>query len=186
MLIRYCDDFVVAFQLRDEAEAFYRVLPKRLGKYNLAISPEKTRLIRFSRFHPGKARCFSFLCFEFYWSRDRAGKARLHCRTSTKKQHQIMNLLYRWIKLNRHQRTTVLLPELKRKLVGITNYFGLPDNSRSMTRIYRHVVKSLFKWLNRRSQRHSYNWSGLKALLANFTIKPLRVWKRSHVIVDWY
>jgi RNA-directed DNA polymerase len=42
MMIRYCDDFVVAFQLRDEAEAFYRVLPKRLGKFNLAISPEKT------------------------------------------------------------------------------------------------------------------------------------------------
>ena len=186
MLIRYCDDFVVAFQLRDEAEAFYRVLPKRLGKFNLAISPEKTRLIRFSRFHPGKQRCFSFLGFEYYWSRDREGQARLRCRTSTKKQRQLMNALYRWIKLNRHQHIHVLLPELKRKLVGIANYFGLPDNSRSLKRLSSHVVKSLFKWLNRRSQRHSYNWSGLKALLAHFAIKPLRVWKRSHVIVDWY
>jgi hypothetical protein len=42
MLIRYCDDFVVAFQLRRDAEAFYRVLPQRLAKFNLAISPEKT------------------------------------------------------------------------------------------------------------------------------------------------
>jgi group II intron reverse transcriptase/maturase len=186
MLIRYCDDFVVAFQLRDEAEAFYRVLPKRLGKFNLAISPEKTRLIRFSRFHPGKERCFSFLGFEYYWSRDREGAARLRCRTSTKKQRQLMNTLYRWIKLNRHQHVTVLLPELKRKLVGIANYFGLPDNSRSLKRLNAHIVRSLFKWLNRRSQRHSYNWSGLKALLAHFAIKPMRVWKRSHVIVDWY
>ncbi|MES9819098.1 MAG: reverse transcriptase domain-containing protein [Candidatus Thiodiazotropha sp.] len=31
MLIRYCDDFVVAFQLRRDAEAFYRVLPQRLS-----------------------------------------------------------------------------------------------------------------------------------------------------------
>jgi len=69
---------------------------------------------------------------------------------------------------------------------GIANYFGLPDNSRSLQRLYGHVVRSLFKWLNRRSQRHSYNWSGLKALLAHFAIKPLRVWKRSHVVVDWY
>ena len=101
-------------------------------------------------------------------------------------QRQILNTLYRWIKLNRHQHLTVLLPELKRKLVGIANYFGLPDNSRSLNRIYGHVVRSLHKWLNRRSQRHSYTWSGLKALLAQFAIKPLRVWKRSHVIVDWY
>ena len=186
MLIRYCDDFVVAFQLRGDAQAFYRVLPKRLGKFNLALSPEKTRLIRFSRFHPGKQRCFHFLGFEFYWSRDREGEARLRSRTSTKKQHQIMNTLSRWIKLNRHQRINELLPDLKRKLVGIANYFGLPDNSRSLKRVYGHVVRSLFKWLNRRSQRHSYNWSGLKALLAHFAIKPLRVWTRSHVIVDWY
>ena len=186
MLIRYCDDFVVAFQLREEAEAFYRVLPKRLGKFNLAVSPEKTRLIRFSRFHPGKQRCFSFLGFEYFWSRDRQGEARLRCRTSTKKQHQLMNTLYRWIKLNRHQHVQVLLSELKRKLVGIANYFGLPDNSRSLNRLNGHVVRCLYKWLNRRSQRHSYNWSGLKALLATFEIKPMRVWKRSHVIVDWY
>jgi RNA-directed DNA polymerase len=186
MLIRYCDDFVVAFQYRHEAQAFYEELPNRLGKFNLAISPEKTRLMRFSRFHPGKTRCFSFLGFEYFWSRDRKGEARLRCRTSTKKQHQLMNQLYRWIKLNRHQPIKVLLPDLKRKLVGIANYFGLPDNSRSLHRLNRHVVRSLYKWLNRRSQRHSYNWSGLKALLAHFAIKPMRVWKRSHVIVDWY
>ena len=80
----------------------------------------------------------------------------------------------------------MFLPELKRKLVGIANYFGLPDNSRSLNRLYGHVVRSLYKWLNCRSQRHSYNWLGLKALFANFAIKPLRVWKRPHVIVDWY
>lgn len=186
MLIRYCDDFVVAFQYRHEAEGFYRVLPARLGKFNLAISPEKTRLMRFSRFHPGKRRCFNFLGFEFYWSKDRRGEARLRCRTSTRKQRELMSSLCQWIKLNRHKRPRILLPELKRKLVGIANYFGLPDNSRSLNRLYGHVVRSLFKWLNRRSQRHSYNWSGLKALLAHFAVKPLRVWKRPHVIVDWY
>ena len=186
MLIRYCDDFVVAFQFQHEAERFYRVLPDRLGKFNLALSPEKTRLMRFSRFHPGKRRCFHFLGFEFYWSNDRRGEARLRCRTSTRKQRELMGSIYQWIKLNRHKRPRILLPELKRKLVGIANYFGLPDNSRSLNRLYGHVVRSLYKWFNRRSQRHSYNWSGLKALLAHFAVKPLRVWKRPHVIVDWY
>jgi group II intron reverse transcriptase/maturase len=186
MLIRYCDDFVVAFQLKRDAEAFYGILPKRLGKFNLALAPEKTRLIRFSRFYPGKRRCFHFLGFGYFWSRDRQGEARLRCRTSTKKERILMSSLYRWIKLNRHKRVGLLLAELKRKLVGIANYFGLPDNSRSLNRLYGHVVRSLYKWLNRRSQRTSYNWLGLKALLVNFKIEPMRVWKRPHVIVDWY
>ncbi|MCO1336612.1 reverse transcriptase domain-containing protein, partial [Microbulbifer sp. OS29] len=33
MLIRYADDFVVAFQLKTDAERFYRVLPQRLNKF---------------------------------------------------------------------------------------------------------------------------------------------------------
>ena len=186
MLIRYCDDFVVAFQLREDAQLFYRALPRRLEKFGLELAPEKTRLIRFSRFHPGKKRCFSFLGFEFYWSLDRKKQPRIRRRTSTKKQRELMSSMYRWIKQNRHNPIKELMPLLKRKLVGIANYFGLPDNSRSLQRLYRHVLGSLFKWLNRRSQRHSYNWEGLKAMLAAFSIKPLRVWKRSHVVVDWY
>jgi hypothetical protein len=90
MQIRYCDDFVVAFQLRRDAGAFYRVLPQRLAKFNLAISPEKTQLIRYSQFHPGYQRCFSFLGFGFYWSQDRQGKARMRCRSASKKQRLIM------------------------------------------------------------------------------------------------
>jgi group II intron reverse transcriptase/maturase len=186
MLIRYCDDFVVAFQLRRDAEAFYRVLPQRLARFNLAISPEKTQLIRFSRFHPGKQRCFNFLGFEFYWSKDRRGKARMRCRTASKKQRTIMNDFYRWIKQNRNQRLGEVMQTLKRKLVGFANYFGLPDNSRSLSRLHAHVLSSLYKWLNRRSQRRSYNWAGLKEMLSYFGIRPLRVWKRSHVVIDWY
>jgi RNA-directed DNA polymerase len=69
LLIRYADDFVCAFQYREDAEAFYRVLPKRLAKFGLEVAPEKTRLLRFSRFHPGMRRRFAFLGFEFYWER---------------------------------------------------------------------------------------------------------------------
>jgi RNA-directed DNA polymerase len=44
LLIRYADDFVCAFQYQGDAEAFYRVLPKRLAKFGLEVAPEKTRL----------------------------------------------------------------------------------------------------------------------------------------------
>jgi len=185
MLIRYADDFVVAFQYRREARKFYRELPKRLKKFNLEVAPEKTHLKRFSRFEPGKQRSFQFLGFEFYWDKDLKGESRLRRRTSGKKHKSIRQEFYNWIKLNRSKRLNLFMPALKRKLMGFRNYFALPDNSRSVSDIYDFVLHSLYKWLNRRSQKKSFNWLGFKDMLRYFQIEPLRVSKR-HVTVDWY
>jgi group II intron reverse transcriptase/maturase len=185
MLIRYADDFVVAFQYRHEAEAFYRVLPKRLNKFGLSVAPEKTHLKRFSRFHPGRKRSFQFLGFEFYWSFDANKKPRIRRYTASKTLKAAMSEFYQWIKLNRSRPLKETMPILKRKLMGFQNYFGLPDNSRSLSRLSNYVVRSLYKWLNRRSQRRSYNWSSFKDMLGYFKIEPLRVSKRS-IPVDWY
>ncbi|MGF1615204.1 MAG: reverse transcriptase domain-containing protein [Gammaproteobacteria bacterium] len=61
---RYADDFVCAFRDRDDAERFDRTLPKRLKKFSLEVAPEKTQILRFSRFHPSMRRRFTFLGFE--------------------------------------------------------------------------------------------------------------------------
>jgi hypothetical protein len=42
-IIRYADDFVCAFQYKQDAELFYHQLIERLGKFGLEVSPEKTR-----------------------------------------------------------------------------------------------------------------------------------------------
>ena len=185
MLIRYADDFVVAFQYANEAREFYAELPKRLKEFKLDVAPEKTHLKRFSRFHPGQYHSFEFLGFEFYWDTDKRGEARLRRHTAPKKHKAKLSEFYLWIKANRSKRLNVWMPQLKRKLTGFRNYFGLPDNSRSVTRIYDHVLHSLYKWLNRRSQRHSFNWQGFKDMLRYFQIQQPRVWKR-HIQVDWY
>ncbi|WP_444943735.1 group II intron reverse transcriptase/maturase [Microbulbifer sp. ZKSA006] len=185
MLIRYADDYVAAFQLKTDAERFYRVLPQRLNKFGLQLAPEKTHLKRFSRFHPGRKRQFQFLGFEFYWSLDVNKRPRLRRRTAAKKQKGTMEALYHWIKAKRSERLREWLPTLKRKLQGFQNYFGLPDNSRSLSRLYSYVLHSMHKWLNRRSQRKSYNWNSLKEMLGYFGLKPPRVYKRS-ILVDWY
>ncbi len=185
MLIRYADDFVVAFQYRHEAAKFYRELPKRLKKFNVDVAPEKTNLKRFSRFEPGKTRCFQFLGFEFYWDNDLNGKARLRRRTAAKKHKATRQMFYDWIKQNRHKRLNRFMPILKRKLKGFGNYFALLDNSRSVNDVYNFVLHSLYKWLNRRSQKRSFNWLGFKEMLRYFQLEPLRVSKR-FVMVDWY
>src|SRR5690349_11019864 len=46
-LVRYCDDFVMLFAHREDAERVLEVLGKRLGKYGLQLHPDKTRLVDF-------------------------------------------------------------------------------------------------------------------------------------------
>lgn len=185
MLVRYADDFVCAFQYANDAERFYKVLPKRLKKFKLDIAADKTSKIRFSRFHPSRKRQFVFLGFAFYWGKDAKGAPRLRRRTGAEKQRASMKELYHFIKAKRSGKLRNWLPKLRRKLIGFRNYFGLPDNSKSLDRLYNYTLHSLYKWLNRRSGRQSYNWCSFKKMLMYFQIEKIRVSKR-FIHADWY
>ena len=50
-LIRFADDFICSFQYESDARRYQAVLPKRLGRYSLAVAEDKTKLIRFGRSH---------------------------------------------------------------------------------------------------------------------------------------
>src|SRR5262245_53219524 len=52
-LIRYADDAVLVFEEESDARRVLDVLPKRFGKYGLALHPEKTRLVPFQGLRPG-------------------------------------------------------------------------------------------------------------------------------------
>ncbi|MBV1884086.1 MAG: hypothetical protein KUG82_20770, partial [Pseudomonadales bacterium] len=82
----------------------------------------------------------------------------------------------------RHKRLNHFMPMLKRKMDGFRNYFALPDNSLGVSS---HIFYSLYKWLNRRSQRRSFNWHGMIEMLRYFQIQDMKVTK-CHVFVDWY
>ena len=49
-LVRYIDDFVLCFQYRSDALRVQDALSKRLGKFGLALEPNKTKLVEFGRF----------------------------------------------------------------------------------------------------------------------------------------
>lgn len=116
---------------------------------------------------------------------DAKGNPRLRRRTASQKQRSSLSEFYHFIKAKRSHKLAIWLPQLKRKLTGFRNYFGLPDNSRSLSKLYNYVLHSLYKWLNRRSGRRSYNWSNFKKMLEYFQIQKLRVSKRV-IHVDWY
>lgn len=50
IIVRLCDDFVVGFQYRKDAERFLAELRERFLKFKLQLHKAKTRLIEFGRF----------------------------------------------------------------------------------------------------------------------------------------
>ncbi len=166
-LIRYADDFVCCFRYKDDAERFYAMLIQRMAKFNLEIAPEKTRILEFGRFavENRKARgerkpeTFSFLGFTFYCSSDaRKGFYRVKVRTDRKKLISKLKKLNLWLKGHRHYALKELIERTNKSLRGHYQYYGVTDNTRCLERFLGFVRKLLFKWLNRRSQRRSYNW----------------------------
>jgi len=174
-LIRFADDFVCAFQYREDAERFYKALGKRLEKFGLALSVDKTKVIPFSRhISPGKT-SFDFLGFEFRWGKDRRGKAHLKRRTSRKKLRVSFRRFTEWCRKNRHLKARVLFKRQNAKLRGNYNYYGVHGNFASLKQFYDGVIRILFKRLNRRSHRRSYNWTGYKEMLDHFKIEQPRI-----------
>jgi len=120
IMCRYADDWICAFHYRDDARRFYKVLPQRLGRYELQVEPSKTKIVRFSRFHPSRkrGRTFAFLGFEFYWFKDRKGISRAMRRTAPTKQRIAIGRIKAWLKAFRHLPKRQFLQSLKRKLIG--------------------------------------------------------------------
>jgi len=174
-LIRYADDFVCAFQYQEDAERFYRVLGKRLGKYGLEVAAEKTRVIPFRRDPPSGKSGFEFLGFEFYWGKDRGGRPHLKRRTSRKRLRASLNRFAAWCRENRNLRLMILFRRLNAKLRGYYNYYGVVGNYASLKQFFWQSMRILFKWLNRRSQRRSFNWQGFQELLKHFRVEQPRI-----------
>jgi len=176
---RYADDFICAFQNRRDAERFYDVLGKRLGKFGLTLAEEKTRIIRFSRLHMEDKAMFEFLGYEFRWGTNRAGKPQLMRRTSRKRHRNSIKRFGEWCRENINLRMTDFFRKLNAKLRGYYNYYGVIGNYKSLASFYYQTMRILFKRLNRRSQRKSYTWHGFNELLKYFRIEKPRITEKN-------
>ena len=173
-LIRYADDFVCAFEREGDAERFYQVLGKRLEKFGLELSAEKTRVIAFDR-GQSEQEGFEFLGFEFRWGQDRQGKAHVKRRTSRKKLRSSLDRFTEWCRQKRHCPVKDWFKELKPKLQGYYNYYGGSGNHASLQQFFGEAMQILRKWLNRRSQRKSYSWEGFRQLIEHFQVPRPRI-----------
>ena len=156
----------------------YQHLNERLGKFGLEVSPEKTRILLFSWSMLKKSETFDFLGFEFRRAISRKFKPIIRRRTSRKKLRASIAAFTEWIKTNRNKKISKLMTTLRTKYRGYWNYYGVIGNYGSLKTFYYRTRRILFKWLNRRSQRLSYNWAGFGDLVNQFLIPAPKITER--------
>lgn len=165
-IIRYCDDFICCFQNKLEAEKFYKSLINRFKKFGLELALEKTKILEFGRFATEnrarrglrKPETFDFLGFTFYCSTNGTKRFfRCKVKTCSKKFRSKVKKMKEWIKNNRNMPVGEMIKRINQKLRGHYQYYGVTDNALAVKRYLQIVKNLLFKWLNRRSERRSYN-----------------------------
>jgi RNA-directed DNA polymerase len=174
-LCRYADDFVCAFERETDAERFYGVLSQRLETFGLEVAAEKTHLMRFSRLNRKASGVFDFLGFEFRWGLSRWRKPVLKRRTARTKYRAALSIFQEWCHKHCRLPKRILFAKLNTKLRGYYQYYGIRGNAASLHNYLYQVKGILFKILNRRSQRRSYNWKGFAELIKVFRLEKPRV-----------
>ncbi len=182
-MIRYADDFVCCFQYQEDAKRFYRALQNRLNKFNLELAEEKSRLIAFGRNAEAQSKeegkkpdTFDFLGFTHYCSQSKKGKFRVKRKTSRKKYRASLLKVKDWLKKNRNMQAPEIMAKMRIKLLGYYRHYGITDNSAALNRFYNEVEKLIFKWLNRRSQRKSFDWNKYRKFLRKFPLPRPRIY----------
>ena len=180
-IIRYADDFVVCFQHGSDAKRFRKEMEERLNTFGLEIAPEKTKILEFgpraqfdAKLRGEKAETFDFLGFTHYCSRSRNGRRfRMKRKTISKRLTAKLNLLKEWLRKNRTLSTPQIMKTVAAKLRGHYAYYGVTDNSFSISSYGWEVSNLLFKWLNRRGKKGCYSWEKFRRLTGRYPLpKP--------------
>ena len=80
------------------------------------------------------------------------------------------------IKSMRTIRLREVIVKLNQMLVGYYHYYGITDNTRSLTDFRYCVLKSLYYWFNRRSEKKSYNWVEYLEMLDEFQLARPKIY----------
>ena len=182
-LIRYADDFVVCFQYKADAKRFREELELRLGKFDLEVEPNKTKVMEFGRFaarnakkRGDRAETFDFLGFTHYCGTYRNGTGfRMKRVTARKKFIAKLRIFKEWLKTARNLKTKEIWGIASSKLRGHYNYYGVTDNYRGIKRFEQAVIRMLFKWMNRRGKRRCLNWEKFNEMLKRFPLPRPRI-----------
>jgi group II intron reverse transcriptase/maturase len=179
-LVRYADDFIIGFEDEEDARRVMAILGKRLGRFGLALHPDKTRLFPFRRPPAGQksgkgSATFDFLGFTLYWARSRKGRWGMLCKTRRASLRRAIQSVYDWCHRHRHKSVKEQHAALTRRIQGHFNYFGVSGNFRSLLLVIEQAKRSWYKWLCRRSHRKRLTWERFADLLRDFPLPVPRI-----------
>ncbi len=183
IVIRYADDTIVGFQHEHEARTFLQDLHERMGKFELALHPDKTRLTRFGRhaveqrrrLGQGKPETFDFLGFTHFCTRSWiSGCFVIGRKTIKKRMRARLKAIKMELRKRLHDPIQVTGAWLNKMLIGHLNYYAVPLNARSVTWFFSRVRDLWWRSLKRRSQRALVNWDKIKRLVNRF-FPPIKI-----------
>jgi RNA-directed DNA polymerase len=181
-LYRYADDLIVTFEIKEDADKFMEVLPKRLGKFGLELHPDKTKVIEFGRAawakgkrNKTKTATFNFLGFTHYCGESCKGKFMVKVKTMAKRLRRGLVRVRDWCKENLHKPLTEQHRRLRAILQGHYAYYGRRNNFLSLNQFYSRVIRIWKKWLSRRSNDGYVTWNKLVKILQRYPLPKPRI-----------
>ena len=179
-IFRYCDDGVICCRYEADAERIRTALAKRLEKYKLRLNEEKTKMVKFSKVQAKlgeKQESFDFLGFTFYLGRSKKGLLIPKLKSCGKRIRSKLKKVNEWCKSIRNKYKLKTIWELFRsKLRGHIQYYGVTFNTTVVRNFVRSSVNIMFKWLNRRSQRRSFDWDKYQLFIKQNPLPKVRVY----------
>ncbi len=70
---------------------------------------------------------------------------------------------------------SLIFKKVNQMLVGYYNYYGITDNGRSLSNLLNRVDRTLFYWLNRRSNKKSYTWGQYNQMKEYYSLAEPKV-----------
>ena len=176
IIVRYADDFVVGFQHKRDAERFLDAVRQRFESFELALHPDKTRLIEFGRFAhenrqrrgQGRPETFDFLGLTHYCTRTRKGYFQLGRKPVAKRMTRTLKRIREALRRRMHANVEDTARWLGRVLGGWLNYYAVPGASRYLYRFVQRLKRMWLAILRRRSQKDRAKWTRIARLAERY------------------
>jgi len=154
---RYADDIVIHCKSKEEAEELLQRLKEQMGKYELTLHPEKTKIVHCKqngRTETHEHESFTFLSYSF---QPRKCESRMEtiflgfsCAICTNAKTSIKAAIRAIFGLTYSEQTLAMLAkELNPKIRGWVNYYAKFARSEGL-RVYRYLNDQIQKWIARK------------------------------------
>src|SRR5258707_11818415 len=148
IIVRYADDFIIGFEHETDAKRFLDLMRERMGKFALALHPEKTRLIEFGRHAAashrqrglGKPETFKFLGFTFICGTSRQGRFLIKRKSRRDRMRAKLQEIKQELRQRMHQPIREQGKWLKQVVGGYFRYHAVPTNSQALMQFQNGVV----------------------------------------------